>query len=171
MTESVLYLTLAYAVLGAVVLGLNIHSRWPLWVKLATIAGVTAMYFVTWQAFQGLLGWPAGSPVPERFILLASSVTEPDKTTGDAGVIHLWVTPVIDDQPAPTPRAFALPYSAPLHREVREAEKAMRNGILQVGRTRPADPGAQAPTDTRRFARDAQKITITDLADPALPEK
>lgn len=171
MDQALIYLCLAYAALGVLVLGLNIYSRWPLVVKLATILLVSGLYFVTWQALQGLQGWPTQDAMPQRFILLSTSVHEPNKTTGDAGVIQLWVTPIgPDDQPSRRPRAFAVPYSKDLHQEIAEAKRGMRNGILQLGTARAVkDP--QQVRDSTRFARAVQKITFQDLPDPALPEK
>lgn len=171
MNQSILYLCLAYAGLGVVVLGLFIYSRWPLWVKFGTIAAVTGLYFLTWQALPGMMGWPARDELPERFIFLASSVHEPNKTTGDPGVIQMWVTPITeDDQPSRRARAFAVPYTKALHQDIVEAKKEMRNGILQMGTAKPAFQSEKA-TDTRRFARKAQHIELQKLPDPALPEK
>ncbi|MDN5862695.1 MAG: hypothetical protein L0H19_04520 [Salinisphaera sp.] len=171
MNESVLYLCLAYAGLGVVVLGLNIYSRWPLWVKLGTIAAVTGLYFLTWQSLQGIQGWPAHDTLPRHFIFLASSVHEPNKETGNPGVIQMWVTPITaDDQPSRRPRAFAVPYTKALHQEIEQARKGMRNGILQMGTAKRAFASQQA-TDTRRFARSAQDIELRNLPDPVLPEK
>lgn len=171
MTESVLYLSLAYAGLGVVVLGLNVYSRWPLWVKLSAIVAVTGLYFVTWQALAGMYGWPARQPLPERFMLLSSSVHEPNNVTGEPGAIHLWIVPITaDDRPLRRPRAFVLPYSQTLHNEVDEARRRMRNGYLQIGMT-SSGPGLRRGADVLDFARMAQHIEFENLPDPILPEK
>lgn len=172
MTEAVLYLALAYAALGVVVLGLNVYSRWPLWVKLGSIAVVTGFYFVTWQSLQGVLGWPARVDLPDRFILLSTSIHEPNKSTGEPGRVHLWVTPVgADDRPMDQPRAFELPYDDTLHSRLEEAKKEMRNGVMQIGKAEPSTGEQEDATDTTRFSRREQDVSFEKMPDPALPEK
>lgn len=170
MTETLWLLAGAYVALGVLVLALNIRSGWPLWVRLACIVAVSALYFVTWQSLQGLRGWPTGQALPHHFILNASTVTEPDESDGDPGRIFLWVTPVIDDDPVGTPRAFALPYERQLHTQVQRARDAMRNGQLQLG-TATSDVESQRAADSNYFAPATQSIQLEDLPEPSLPEK
>ena len=59
-------LVLAYTALAAVVLGLNLHSRWPWPVKAMTTVSLVALCWVTGVSWPGLLGWPAARAVPER---------------------------------------------------------------------------------------------------------
>ena len=171
MVEAIVGLSVAYAALAALLLSLHIFATWPVWVKLALIAAVTALYFVTYQSLSGMLGWPARAELPERFLLLASSIKEPDKTTGDAGVIHLWVTSLESAQPADRPRAYALPYSRDLHSQLEDANRNMRNGILQLGRRILVTNDSDVPRDPRRLARNRERLEIYDLPDPQLPEK
>lgn len=172
MNETILGLAIAYVAVMALLMGLLIAGRWPVWVKIGCILTVTALYFVNYQSLRGLLGWPTEAALPARFLLLATSVTEPDKTTGHKGVIHLWATSLDGDHPADEPRAYELPYDQALHSQLEDAMKNMRKGMLQLGEATTRDKeGKQVPRDTSRFAREVQSIRIYDLPDRKLPEK
>lgn len=170
MTQTLWLLAAAYVALGVLVLALNIRSGWPLWIRLACIVLVSALYFVTWQSLQDLRGWPTRQDLPHHFLLNAASVAEPDEADGTAGRIFLWVTPVVDDDPIGTPRAFTLPYDRDLHTRVKRAQDAMRNGQLQLGTATPDTEGQRA-SDTNYFAPAAQNIQLEDMPEPTLPEK
>lgn len=170
MSEAIIGLTVAYVALAALVVGLGIFSRWPFWVKLVAVAGVCGLYFLTYASLKGLLGWPTRAELPERFMLLASYVSEPDKTSGAPGSIQIWAASLEDHRPADAPRAYLLDYDAELHGQLDEANKRMRQGIIQLGRRQDAvTPGKSG--DQSRFARNPYRIVIFDLPDPELPEK
>lgn len=172
MNEALLGLSIAYVAVAALLAGLLIFSRWPMWVKLGCILLVSSMYFVNYQSLRGLLGWPTEAQLPSRFLLLASSVTEPDKTTGKQGVIHIWATSLDGDYPADEPRAYELPYEQELHGQLEDALKNMRKGVLQLGEATTVDKeGKQIPRDTSRFAQQQQSLLFYDLPDRKLPEK
>ncbi|MES1925962.1 hypothetical protein [Salinisphaera sp. T31B1] len=160
----------AYVALGVLVLALNIRSGWPLWIRLACIVLVSALYFVTWQSLQDLRGWPTRGALPPHFLLNASSVLEPDENLGRPGQIYLWVTPIVDDEPLGIPRAFALPYNRDLHTRVERARDAMRNGQLQMGDVTSTD-GTLRTSNPSAFAPDHQQINLHDVPEPSLPEK
>lgn len=171
MSEAIIGLTITYVALAVLLLSLNFFTRWPLWLKLLCVIAVTGFYFVTYRSLNGVLGWPTTATLPDRFLLLASSVTEPDKTRGTAGVVHIWATSLEAGRPAAEPRAYTLPYTKELHSQLEDANKNMRNGILQLGRRTTADDDDERPRDATRFARERERIEIYDLPDPQLPEK
>lgn len=172
MNETILGLAAAYVAIAALLIGLLIHGRWPVWVKLGCVLLVTSLYFVNYESLRGLMGWPTQTQMPARFLLLASSVTEPDKTTGEKGVIYVWATSLEDDYPADEPRAYELPYEQTLHSQLEDALKNMRKGVLQLGEATTVDEnGKQIPRDTSRFARQEQTVLFYDLPDRKLPEK
>lgn len=171
MNEAIIGLTVAYVALAVLLLSLNFFTRCPLWLKLACIIAVTGLYFVTYRSLHGMLGWPTAAALPDRFLLLASSVTEPDKTRGTAGVVHIWATSLESGRPAAEPRAYTLPYTKELHSQLEDANKNMRNGVLQLGRRTTAGDDGDLPRDATRFARQRERIEIYDLPDPQLPEK
>lgn len=172
MNEAILGLSLAYVALAALLAGLVVLSHWPLWIRAGCVVLVTGFYFVTYISLNGMLGWPTRDLLPKRFLLVASSVREPDKTSGDDGLIHVWVTSLDGDRPAAEPRAFELPYSAELHGQLEDALKNQRKGNVQIGTAIAVDgSGREIPTDTSQLARQTQRIEIGDLPDPRLPEK
>jgi len=170
MTQTLWLLGGAYVALGVLVLALNIRSGWPVWIRLACIVLVSALYFVTWQSLQDLRGWPTRLNLPPHFLLNASSVVEPDEADGSPGHIYLWVTPVVDDEPVDMPRAFLLPYSRDLHTRVQRARDAMRNGQLQMGDA-TVSTGNQRINNPSNFAQDHQEIDLHNVPEPSLPEK
>jgi hypothetical protein len=170
MNEAIIGLTVAYVALAAFVIGLSIFSRWPYWVKLISVAGVCGLYFLTYASFKGLLGWPTRAELPAHFMLLASYVSEPDKAGGSAGSIQIWAASLAGNRPAEAPRAYHLDYDAELHGQLEEADKRMRQGIIQLGRKQDAATAGDSG-DPSRFARNPYRIVIFDLPDPELPEK
>ncbi len=170
MSQAVIGLSIAYAALGVLVLTLAVNSRWPVWVKVLSILLVTALYFVTYRSLGGMQGWPTAASPPERFLLLASTIHEPDKTTGSPGMIYIWASSLAENRPAAEPRAYEIPYSSDMHTQFEEANKRIRDGIMQLGKSEwvTAD---DSPRQVRRFAQKRKMIRLYDLPDPELPEK
>jgi hypothetical protein len=91
LTTQILALSIAYAVLGVLLLVACLFARLPLAVKAVAIVAVSAFYVVSFYATRGLLGWSAVDPLPARFKLLQARIVEPHSVAGDPGAIHLWV--------------------------------------------------------------------------------
>ena len=124
-----LLLTLAFVLLGVLLLSLNLRSGWCWPIKALAIA-LTGAFVVTFFVGLGtLLGWPTERPLPERFTLHASLVHEPSKVAGDSGAIYLWLSPIdsAEDETGP-PRAHQLPYSRELHERLARAEAKRAGG-------------------------------------------
>jgi len=171
MTEAVIGLSVAYVGLAALLLSLNLSTRFPTWVKLGAILLVTGLYFLTYHSLKEMAGWPAKGALPEQFLLLASSVTEPDPGAGTDGIIHIWVKSLEGDRPASEPRAFALPYLKELHSRLEEADNRRRTGVLQLGRREPRSPLIEDSPRLLLFGKRHDDLRLYDLPDPALPEK
>ena len=171
MTPAIIGLSVAYVSLAVLLLSLSLTAHWPVWVKLTCIVLLTGFYFLTFHSLNGMRGWPTTADLPERFLLLDSSVTEPNKSTGTDGVVYVWIKSLQADRPASQPRAFELPYSKELHSRLEEADNRMRNGILQLGRRETRTPSAEEPAELLRFGARRHELFLYDLPDPALPEK
>ena len=170
MNNSPLLLTLLYLAVAFLLLILCLSTHWPRLLKLGMIALVTASYFIAESAFDGMLGWPASTGMPEKFVLLATVVEEPDTNRGSKGAIFIWVNGVENGKPVAEPRSFRLPYGKPLHAILNEAMKKNRQGISQIGSTEA--PSAGKNGSWLRSAADPNiKIKITDAPAPQLPEK
>lgn len=169
MSTSALQLTLLYVAIAALLLILCLATRWPRRVKVGMIVAVTASYFFAQAVFHGMLGWPAGERLPQKFVLLATMIDEPDKQRGTKGAIYIWVNGFEDNKPVAQPRAYALPYEKALHADLGEAMKKSSQGIQQIG---AADlPIGQAQSYWQKAGNYGTKIKISDAPAPQLPEK
>ena len=150
MTSTVVALSLAYVVLGVLLLWLSLESRLAWWIKASAIVVTSGFFVVAFFATNGLLGWPGRGALPEKFQLLWTRVVEPDRRLGDAGAIYFWVEEVDDDNvPSGTPRSYRLPYS----RELADRSLAARDEIM-AGRPQLGLAGDLAGEDA---ANDAAK--------------
>lgn len=170
MNETVLGIIAGYAVLAALLLVACLHTRFSAWLKALAIIAVGACYFLTYDALNAAFGWPTRALMPERFMLLSSWVVEPDKQTGDAGSISLWAVRLDADGPALHPRAYTLGYDEDLHQKLDEANRQMRNGLIQIGTTEREANDPDTP-ESSRFADVRQVIEFSEMPDPELPEK
>jgi len=115
MTSTVIAISLGYAALAVLLLGLGLEARLRWWIKAAAIVVTSVFMVVVFFATNGLLGWPARGPLPARFQLLWSRVVEPDVRTGDAGAVFLWVEETDESNvPSGVPKSYRLPYSRAL---------------------------------------------------------
>jgi hypothetical protein len=112
MTSTVVAISLGYAALGVLLLGVGLEARLAWWIKAAAIVVTSGFFIVVFFATNGLLGWPAHGPLPARFQLLWTRVVEPDARSGGAGAVYLWVEETDDNNvPSGTPKSYRLPYS------------------------------------------------------------
>ncbi len=170
MSGAVVGITVAYIALAVLLLSLNIYSRWPAWVKLSAIVVTGAFYYVTYLSLEGLGGWPARASLPQEFVMLSGRVEEPDKRTGSEGRVYLWALSFDEERASDVPRAYSLPYSRRLHKEVGEAAKRLRRGVVQLGKVEEVAAKTQTGEQTWLDER-VRRIVIYDLPDPELPEK
>ncbi len=170
MSQSVIGLSIAYVTLGVLLLGLMVSTRWPVWVKTVCILLVSSFYFVTYLSLGGLQGWPTATNLPERFLLIATSIQEPDKTTGRSGRIYLWASSLAENMPAAEPRAYELQYTSDMHKQLDAATERMRDGVMQIGRSEWISDG-EIPDQLGRFSEKRKTIRLYDLPDPEMPEK
>lgn len=171
MNQAVLGLTVTYVALSGLLLGIFLLTRIPVWIKLCCVILISSFYYLTFYSLQGMLGWPTQQELPDHFQLMASSITEPDNTTGESGSIHIWITSFVDNKPAKEPRAYELPYDFDLHAALEDALKKQRQGNIQLGRRLEEVSTEDVPRDWTRYGQKRQKIKFFDLPDPELPEK
>lgn len=172
MSEGILLLVLAYVALAALLVTSLIKTRLPLLVKAALTLAAIGLYVASYVGWRAVQGWPSPvTPLPERFVLHASVIDEPDPAAGTDGMIYVWLSDLVDGQPAEQPRAYRLTYDKPLHTELEEALRNMRNGNIQLGRVTRITDSPDRPTDLKRLGEQRDLIEFYDLPDPALPEK
>ncbi|MGC2784268.1 MAG: hypothetical protein WA397_10675 [Roseiarcus sp.] len=168
LADVIIWLSIAYALLGVLLLIICIFARIPWPVKAAAIVLTSAFYVVSFFATRGLLGWSSTDPLPPKFKLLAARIVEPHSLEGDPGAIHLWVEALDDDNfPSGVPRAYRLRYDAHLAERTEAAIRASANGVPQGGRT--ADFGSGQGGNAQATAREATPSTIitTGGGDPS----
>jgi hypothetical protein len=181
----------SYVVIAALLLSLNLASRWHWSIKATAIVTTTAFFGISYVSIVGLIGWPSEAPVPEHFQLHWATVVEPDKLNGLPGSIFLWIETLDkNDMPAGTPRAFRVPYSRELADRILHAKERIEKGTDQAGTARdlgvpegPADedrrlavtppredqPGGTG--DPAAFIQHIPSIEFEDMPPPPLPPK
>ena len=171
MSGAIIGITVAYVALAVLLLSLNIYSRWPPWIKIGAVVLTGALYYVTYVSLESFLGWPARASLPQKFMMLAGSIDEPDEETGSRGAIYIWAVSLERDRRADNPRAYRVPYSRRLHEQVGAAKKQLRNGIVQVGEVEEGSMKRARGLASLWSDDSTVRIVIYDLPDPELPDK
>ena len=131
----ILGLSIAYVVLGVLLLIAVTRARLPWPAKAAAIAATSAFYVFVFFRLEGFLGWPATAALPPRFELLWAQVVDRNLVSNEAGAIHLWVAELNDaNLPSRTPRAYVLPYSAQLAEKIEKARAEITKGHPQFAK-------------------------------------
>jgi hypothetical protein len=122
------------------------------WLLRLPVVAVTPMLAVAvwWQLGQRD-GWPVPAQPAEGSAFVAGLVHVPAE--GDPGAIYIWTQP-----PSSTaPRAYRLPYSPQLERQVAQASRAgkagMRVAVTRRGIKRHGNGGGGSSTASLRFVR------------------
>ena len=158
---------LSLAALAFLALLALLWSRWPGWLKGVLVVGVTVFYFFANEVVHSMWGWPSGDPLPERFVLLAAVIDEPNAKR--PGALYVWVNALEEGKPTAQPRAFLLPYSKDVHALLNEGMKKIREGVSQVGTSEPKV--GKRGLSWLRPGNDAQNVKLRDMPVPQLPEK
>ncbi|MGI9509937.1 MAG: hypothetical protein ACR2QJ_11400 [Geminicoccaceae bacterium] len=166
-----------YTSLAFLLLGLQLRSGWSWPMKTAAICLTLPATIGTFLAIQAHLGWPSDASLPPRFQLHAALIDEPAAAQDGDGAIFLWLTPMTDApsddravaetsaRPERRPRAFDLPYTRELHREVDSMRERLARGDLVVGR-HEAVAGWQ-----QRFGQSDGQTNLEAPPPPPLPKK
>jgi hypothetical protein len=138
MNGPILALTLAYTAIAALLLNLNLSTRFSPWLKTAGIIVVSALYAGSWYGYQGLRGWASPDPLPENFRVLWITMDEPDKAAGGPGTIYFWVRELdAAGLPSGVPRAHRVRWNESSAEAAQHALERMDDGELLNGRTGP----------------------------------
>jgi hypothetical protein len=108
-------IAIAYTVLVAVVLWFVIGSRGNWHLKLPIILAVPALAIGTYFALAYRTGWPTTDTPPKHGLFVSGVIDEPH-------AIYLWLAT------GSKPRAYRLPYSRQLHKQVDEANSESQHG-------------------------------------------
>jgi hypothetical protein len=192
MTLPLIGVGISYVVVAALLLSLNLTSRWHWGIKASAIAVTTVFFGLSYASIAGLIGWPSEARLPERFQLDWATVVEPDKLNGSSGSIYLWLEALDENNvPAGTPRAFRVPYRRELADRIGRAKERIEQGMDQAGTARELDVSEGAPDQDQRlvgtpprqqnepgstgdptpFIQHMPAIEFEDMPPPTLPPK
>jgi len=165
-------LTLAYVFVVLLLFGICIYARWRWPVKAAATVITVAFCLTSYVSIPGLLGWPSAHELPEKFLLHAAYVQQPDKLSKSKGVIDLWITDARDLARGGVPRAYQIPYSPPLHEVVINATAKLGKGVPQMGEFKnPHTSTIAGLHDPAAAGQTAVPLTFFDVPDPMFPDK
>jgi hypothetical protein len=175
-------ITVSYVVVAALLLSVSLSVRLPLVAKFGAILLVTACYGFTYVGFRALEGWPADESLPDDFRLQWITVDEPNKQTGEDGVIFFWVRHLNDYGDAGgEPRSYRVPWSEALAEQAEEAlekieEGETLNGFITRQAMTPEEDEVDVTSEKRQGLEalgDEAMFTIEfrDVPKPKLPAK
>ena len=140
-------LTFAYILPLLLVVWLWLGSNAATSLKLVITLLLPLFYLLHWTGIEETRGWPAGTPPPDRFEMIAADVIEPGRHDQPEGVIHL----LIRHEGSPQPRLHAVPYSRELHTLLFETRERIAAGRPQIGILRDSgQAGSGAPVGNGR---------------------
>lgn len=171
MNSTLLLIVLGYAFITALLALIIIHSKLSFLIKLPLVIITGLFMLVSYQGWKEAQGWPSSSELPDKFLLHASVIEEPDSTEGTDGYIYIWTTDLKTQQPAAEPRAYVLDYDQDVHSALEDALRNMRKGDIQIGSKKDTDSSDVSARDFSRLGEQRVVLEFSDLPDPALPEK
>jgi hypothetical protein len=158
MMSTVFSISVAYVVLGVVLLLMGLTSRLPWGVKALTIIVTSAFFVVVFFETRGLLSYPGNGKLPARFQLLGARIVEPDHKTGDQGAIYLWVEEIDENNvPKDIPRNIRMPYTPPLADKAQKARERIMEGNLIAGESQDMEEGDRVTTEEQQVAEQEEK--------------
>ncbi len=193
MTGIVLAISIAYAVIGVLLLSMGLTSRFAWWIKATAIVVTCGFFIEVFFATNSLLGWPGTGHLPPRFQLLWTRVVEPDPKIHDPGAIYLWVEELDENNvPSGTPRSYRIRYTPPLADRSLKARDEIMAGNPQEGTANDMEGEESKATeqhaeqqlsgsnrndigtgniDLDMLVKQAQQVEFRPLSGPVLPAK
>ncbi|WP_407180326.1 hypothetical protein [Bradyrhizobium sp. STM 3562] len=166
--SDILTLSIAYALIGALLLLVLVYARLPWPVKALAVVVTSAFYIVSFIGMRGLLGWASVDRLPASFKLLQARIVEPHSLQGDPGSIYLWVEALDEsNRPSGVPRAYRIPYSDSLADKTDKAQSEIAAGHPQGGRAADFGTGEGGLLDAARALITPTAIMETSGGDPS----
>ncbi len=157
MMSTVFSVSVAYVVLGVVLLLMGLTSRLPWGVKALAIIVTSAFFVVVFFETRGLLSYPGNGKLPPRFQLLGTRIVEPDHKTGDPGSIYLWVEEIDENNvPKGVPRNIRIAYTGPMADKAQKARDQIMDGQQVAGEAEEME-GEQAKKEDKENAENNEK--------------
>lgn len=164
----ILMLSVAYALIGALLLVVLVYARLPWSLKAVAVVVTSSFYIASFIGTRGLLGWASLDRLPPSFKLLQARIVEPHSLEGDPGAIYLWVEALDEDnRPSGIPRAYRIPYSNRLADKTDKAQNEIAAGRAQGGRAADYGSGEGGLLDAVRAYITPNTIIETSGGDPS----
>jgi len=163
-------LAIAFVIISAIVMWFSIRTPGQVIIKAILIPTTIWYGLALYYTVPNLVGWPVSGAIPDNSQVLAIRINEPNALYNDPGAIYFWVEVKPDSKSSRPklagllnpknistvnrenqPRAYKLPYSRKMHREILEAQRKAR-GM----------PGAQIKTK-KATAKGSSKRGIAGL--------
>jgi hypothetical protein len=164
----ILMLSIAYALVGALLLIVLVYARLPWSLKGVAVIVTSSFYVASFLGMRDLLGWASVDRLPPTFKLLQARIVEPHSLEGDPGAIYLWVEALDEDnRPSGVPRAYRIPYSDKLADKTDKAQSEIAAGRAQGGRAADYGSGEGGLLDAVRAYITPSTIIETSGGDPS----
>ncbi len=105
--------------------------------KFLSVFVVTGFYIIQYESLQQITGWPSTDALPEKFVLLATEVHEPNQKEGEKGVMYWWVRDSVNE--VKPPRVYQLPYQPEVYKKTEQVIEEQKRGSQYIGRTIKSD--------------------------------
>ncbi len=129
---AILGLMAGFVVVLVLLYVLLLKTRLAVGYKVLALVVCTVFYWVQYQSLHQYTGWPSTDKLPDEFILIATDIHEPNKKTGQTGVMYWWVRD--SDKAEQLPRVYQLPYQAQLHKKTEQVLKEQKQGGQYLGK-------------------------------------
>ncbi len=164
----ILTLSIAYAIVGALLLIVLVYARLPWSAKAVAVVVTSAFYIASFVGVRGLLGWASVDRLPASFKLLQTRIVEPHSLAGDPGSIYLWVEALdADNRPSGIPRAYRIRYSDRLAEQTDRATREIAAGRPQGGRAADFGTGEGGLLEVAREYIRPNVVMETSGGDPS----
>lgn len=140
MMWAIIGLTAGFVLIVGFLYLLLIRTGLPVAFKVIAVFLATGFYWVQYQSLLEFTGWPSHDELPAEFILIASEIVEPNKQTGEAGVMYWWIRDRADL--TLPPRVYQLPYQSDIHEQGEQVIEDQQKGSVYVGKKRQDAGGA-----------------------------
>ncbi len=131
MTLAILGLSAGFILVLAFLFYLLVKTQLSVTAKFLALALSSTFFIVQYQSLHQFMGWPSTAELPDEFVLIATNVREPNKQTGDIGIMYWWVRESSDlTQP---PRVYELPYKLEMHQTTEDVIKKQKEGAQFIG--------------------------------------
>ena len=122
MLEERLLLILSYLLIASLLMIFCFFTTFTRRVKLSGILFVTLFYFVSWNNYINILGWPSSEELPDRFRISWVVIQEPSKGDNKEGGLYLWVRHLNEvNIPYGMPRSYKLVWNEENHKIAQSA--------------------------------------------------